>query len=284
MLDIPSSVVTATWLTQHISHPSIITLDASWFMPGSDRNPKLEWAIKRIPGSRFFDFDNVIKEQDSLLPHMLPTAEYFSQQVAKLGICNDSVLIVYDSHGIFSAPRVWWMFKAMGHKNVAVLDGGLSAWEKAGGAIETEQPIIDIPSSKYTATFRLEWVASAQDVVNHLDNEAVTIVDARPLERFTGQQAEPRQGVRSGHMPRAKNLPFPKLVFDGKLASVERLKSHFDKIGKQEQQYIFTCGSGITACILALGAEQTGRNHIAVYDGSWTEWGSDEQFPVVKGD
>ncbi|MGR5152567.1 sulfurtransferase [Photobacterium swingsii] len=281
-MDIPSSVISAKWLSQHIDHPSITVLDASWFMPGSERFPQQEWAAKRIPGSLFFDFDNKIKSHESQLPHMLPTAEDFAHEVSKLGISNDSTLIVYDSVGLFSSPRVWWMFKAMGHNNVAVLDGGLPAWIAAGGAIATQAPTTEISVTTYIAKLQTRWIASADDVNQQLTNEAVTVVDARPVERFTGKQVEPRQGVRSGHMPNAKNLPFPKVVFDGKLADSERLNKSFDELAPIQQRYIFTCGSGITACILALAAEQTGRENIAVYDGSWTEWGSNEEYPVVK--
>ncbi|WP_428463395.1 sulfurtransferase [Photobacterium kagoshimensis] len=281
-MDIPSSVISAQWLNQHIDHPSITVLDASWFMPGSGRFPQQEWAAKRIPDSLFFDFDNKIKSHESPLPHMLPTAEGFAYEVSKLGISNDSTIIIYDTIGLFSSPRAWWMFKAMGHHNVAVLDGGLPAWLAAGGEIETHTPHGNIAPSSYIASRQPNWIASAQDVSKQLTNEAVTIVDARPAERFAGKQIEPRAGVRSGHMPNAKNLPFAKVVFDGKLADKSRLNKYFDELAPTEQQYIFSCGSGITACILALAAEQTGRKHIAVYDGSWTEWGSNEQYPVVK--
>lgn len=287
-MEIPSSLVTAAWLKQHIDQPDLVVLDASWFMPGSERNAKEEWQQQAIPRARFFDFDTEIKDHASPLPHMLPSAELFAEQVTQLGITNQSKIVVYDSQGIFSAPRVWWMFRAMGHQHVAVLDGGLPAWVQAGGQLsQGEMPIS--ATVDYRANFQPHWVVDADTVNRQLNNYAVTIVDARPKARFNGEQPEPREGVRSGHMPNAQNLPFAKLVVDGHLAKSEKLEQYFEALSLdktdidvqlQEQQYIFTCGSGITACILALAAEQTGRTNLAVYDGSWTESGAETRYPV----
>ncbi|MEI8592804.1 3-mercaptopyruvate sulfurtransferase [Photobacterium sp. Hal280] len=279
---LPSSVVSADWLLEHADAENIVILDASWFMPGTGRDARAEWESERIPGAVFFDFDQEICDKDSSLPHMLPGAEQFASQVSALGISNKDTLVVYDSHGLFSSPRVWWMFKVMGHDKVAVLDGGLSAWKAAGGALESGSVTEAPENGQFSANFRSEWVTDAQTLLAKLADPQVVVLDARPAARFYAQQPEPREGIRSGHMPNAKSLPFGQLVKDGRLVPQSILKQRFDAFSEQEQQLIFSCGSGVTACILALAADVAGRKNLTVYDGSWTEWGAGMKYPVVS--
>ena len=276
-----SSLVSVQWLAENIEKPNVVLLDASWFMPGTERNPEREWREKRIPGARFFDFDNKIAAPDTELPHMLPSADLFSREVSKLGINQQDSIVVYDSQGLFTAPRAWWMFRAMGHTNVAVLEGGLPAWEQAGHPIESGKPEA-LKETDYHALFQPEWLVDADTLNNRLQATDTVVLDARPAARFYGTVPEPREGVRSGHMPNAKNLPYSQLVKDGHFIDVNALAQHFDTLSDPEQSLIFSCGSGVTACILALAAELAGRKKLAVYDGSWTEWGRTLKYPVER--
>ncbi|KLV05391.1 thiosulfate sulfurtransferase [Photobacterium aquae] len=276
-----SPLVSVSWLSEHLAEPDLVVLDASWFMPGAERDGEQEWKIKRIPGARYFDFDKKIAQPDSPWPHMLPSEILFATEVAKLGISNSSTIIVYDSQGVFSAPRVWWMFRAMGHSAVAVLDGGLPAWEAAGEAIETGESTLPSPGL-FTAALQAKWVIGGDELQLRLADHHTQIFDARPAARFYGLQPEPRAGVRSGHMPQAKSLPSSQLLKDGYFLPVVQIKQRFDALSDPQQQLIFSCGSGVTACILALAAELSGRDNLTVYDGSWTEWGSTYRYPVVS--
>ncbi|UTV30089.1 sulfurtransferase [Photobacterium atrarenae] len=278
---LPSPLVTATWLFEHLDQSDLVVLDASWFLPGTDRDPVQEWKAKRIPDARYFDFDTKIADPDSDLPHMLPNENQFSQAVSELGIAQHATIVVYDSQGVFSAPRVWWMFRAMGHNSVAVLDGGLPGWEAAGYPLESGEPVAPQPAT-FRAVYQPEWVIDADTLHQQLEEQGCQVLDARPAARFYGTQPEPRAGIRCGHMPQAKSLPFTQLVKAGYFLDVELLRQRFDALSDQEQQLIFTCGSGVTACTLALAAELAGRKRLTVYDGSWSEWGSGLKYPVVQ--
>ncbi|MGF1723675.1 sulfurtransferase [Photobacterium nomapromontoriensis] len=279
-LNLPSSLVSVSWLAEHFDAPQLIVLDASWFMPGTECNAFTEWQHKRIPGARFFDFDQKIAAPNSPFPHMLPSTALFEIEVGKLGISNNHVIVIYDTQGIFSAPRVWWMFRAMGHKAVAVLDGGLPAWEAAAFEVVQDEPE-DVEPTPYVAQLDAGWVIDAETLHQRLNAEDVQVFDARPAARFYGTQPEPRDGIRSGHMPNAKSLPFSQLLDNGHYLPVSQLQKRFDALSYPDQQHIFSCGSGVTACILALAAELAGRQKLTVYDGSWTEWGSTIKYPVV---
>ncbi|EAR55986.1 hypothetical rhodanese-related sulfurtransferase [Photobacterium sp. SKA34] len=277
-------LVSVQWLHQALANnvqDNIVVLDATSFMPGVDRDPEQELIEQRIPHACFFDFNNKLAAPDSDLPHMLPSAELFSLEVSKLGISNDTHVVIYDSLGMFSAPRGWWMFKTMGHNNVSVLDGGLPAWLEAGFELESGELESVIPMD-FNAQLQSEWVIDAEHLNELLTDKNVAVIDARPRARFMGSVKEPREGIRSGHMPNAKNLPFGELLDNGHFIALAEIKAKFDTLSTPEQRLIFSCGSGVTACILALAANLIGRKVLTVYDGSWTEWGANERYPVIK--
>lgn len=285
MISPVNNIVSAAWLNQQLSDAtlaaSIVVLDASAFMPDVPRDPQQEFIDIRIPTARFFDFNHQIAAPNTYLPHMLPSADLFTTEVAKLGVNNSSHVVIYDSQGMFSAPRGWWMFKAMGHDNVSVLDGGLPAWLAASYATQTGAPQVSLVGD-FCAKFRSNWVIDADTLCQKLDDTNLQIIDARPTARFLATVKEPRVGLRSGHMPNAKSLPFGELLMNGHFLPVAQLKQKFDALSTNEQRLIFSCGSGVTACILALAAQVSGRDNVTVYDGSWTEWGANEKYPVVK--
>ncbi|PSW67315.1 sulfurtransferase [Photobacterium leiognathi subsp. mandapamensis] len=282
-------LVSVQWLHQVLenqantsdTYQDLVVLDASSFMPGVDRSAEQELIDKRIQGTRFFDINDKLAEPNTDLPHMLPSAEQFAREVSKLGISNDTHVVIYDSLGMFSSARGWWMFKAMGHNKVSVLDGGLPAWIAAGYDTESGE-LTTITPSVFNAELQPEWVIDADGLNQLLADDSVAVIDARPRARFLGSVKEPRAGIRSGHMPNAKNLPFAELLNDGHFVELADIQTKFDDISRPDQRLIFSCGSGITACILALAAHRVGRNVLTVYDGSWTEWGANERYPVVK--
>ena len=281
-LILPSELVSVDWLSEQINHADLILLDASFFMPGVERDGKLEWVDERIPGAVFFDFDREICAQNTDLPHMMPNESDFQESVRELGINQDSVIVVYDSIGIFSSPRVWWMLKAMGATNVAVLDGGLPAWKEKSLLIESGEPLNPVKKGDFKACYQSELFCDADDVLWETQNKQRTIVDARSQARFLAQELEPRPESRSGHMPNAKNLPFTELLCDQKMRDAYQLALIFETIAPKNNGTIFSCGSGVTACILALGATLAGYENISVYDGSWAQWGGSSDLPVVS--
>lgn len=278
-LTLPAAVVDSHWLVHHLGHPSLVVLDASWYMPSAQRNGEQEWQQQRIANARFFDFDKRIKDHDSPLPHMLPPPEQFAQQVAALGISNHSVVVIYDSSGLFSAPRAWWMFKAMGHEQVAVLNGGLPAWIEQGYPVETTPPT-EITPGHFIAHRQANWIADASHVTAALTQADHLVLDARSKDRFSGQTPDPRPEVRAGHMPGAYCLPFTELVNQGHLLPTATLAEKIAPLLNDKQQIICSCGSGVTAAILALAVYLVGHKEIAVYDGSWCEWGGTPSLPV----
>lgn len=284
MSDLPNDpTVSPAWLAERLDAPDIRVVDATWFMPNDARDAKALYAERRIPGAIFFDIDE-ISDTDSPLPHMLPAPEKFASRMKKRGIGDGTRVVVYDNHGIFSAARVWWTFRVMGHEDVVVLDGGFPAWERAGFEIETGPPTQRM-ERHFTPRVRSDLVRSLNDVRRTIEDKRVPVLDARPAPRFRGDVAEPRAGLKSGHMPGALSVPSGSLTNeDGSLKSSADLQAIFDKVGADVSHgAVCTCGSGITAAIIALALARLGHWDAAVYDGSWAEWGSRDDTPVVTG-
>lgn len=280
-LTVPSDLVSVQWLQNNIDHPSLLLLDASWFMPMLKRDGKTEWLEQTIPGALYFDFDKTVCDTSTDLPHMMPTPSVFEQCARALGINQNSALVVFDRLGIFSSPRVWWMFKSMGFNNIAVLDGGLPSWIEAGFATAKGKVNDVLKQGDFRAQYQASLICDCETVLMATENPCYQIIDARAEDRFLGKVAEPRADLRSGHMPNAKNLPFNALLADGKMRDIEQLKSLYNARLDLPQQAIFSCGSGVTACVLALGATLCGYQDLAVYDGSWTEWGASDHLPII---
>lgn len=278
--ELPGLLVDCDWLREHLQDPDLILFDASWHMPASGRDGRAEWLRKRIPGARFFDFDGRIRAPDTELPHMLPDAALFTREVQALGLNGNSRVVIYDSLGMFSAPRAWWMLKAMGFTRTAILDGGLPDWEASGLAFDSGEPD-PVQPGDFEAEANPAAVVDAQAVLAALQDEAVCVLDARPAARFSGAAEEPRPGLRRGHMPGARNLPFGELFEDGLLKSKDDLRALFAPFIEDKSRTLCSCGSGVTASILVFAAQYAGYENLAVYDGSWSEWGLPGEWPVV---
>ena len=283
-LKLPDSLVDVDWLQQHLHHPDLVVFDASWHMPASGRDGEREWAEKHIPGARFFDFDRKICQPRDDLPHMMPDESLFTREVQALGLSQHSRVVVYDALGMFSAPRGWWMLRAMGCLDCALLDGGLPAWESAGYALQSKQQSQDPVPGDFVGKQDSSAFVDAAAVLAALPGGEMRILDARPAARFKGEADEPRAGLRRGHMPGAKNLPFGDLFEQGKFKPATQLKAILDPLLVDSEAIIFSCGSGVTACILAFAAQRVGYQKLSVYDGSWCEWGQPGDLPVVAGD
>jgi thiosulfate/3-mercaptopyruvate sulfurtransferase len=282
-LQLPASLVSVAWLQRHLDHDDLLLFDASWHMPATGRDGFAEWQRERISGARFFDFDGRICDLQSSLPHMLPDEGDFTRELQGLGLNQDSCVVVYDSMGMFSSPRAWWMLRVMGCANVALLDGGLPAWKAQNLATESgiDQPTY--PAGDFRAQLAAEQVADVAAVLAAFDDEGQCVLDVRPEPRFNGAAEEPRAGLRRGHMPGAKNLPFAQLFDQGLLKSEIELAQLLEPLLDNRSRVICSCGSGVTACILAFALHQTGFDQVAVYDGSWSEWGLPGELPVVAG-
>ncbi|MDP4687337.1 MAG: sulfurtransferase [Salibacteraceae bacterium] len=274
-----SPLVSAAWLNDHLNDPRLIILDASTKTNISGK--KSEYDDLQILGSRYFDLKNNFSDAQASFPNTIPSAEAFEKEAQKLGVNEDSVIVIYDNLGIYNSPRAWWMFRAMGHENVAVLDGGLPAWVK--GNFKT-QSIHSEPETlgNFKAHFDKSQVKSIEDVLTNINKENFTVIDARSKGRFDGTAPEPREGMSSGHIPNSCNLPFETVLDNGFMKSTSELKSLFDSLQLNENPLVFSCGSGLTACIILLAAELVNDQPKAIFDGSWTEWASTEGTPIDK--
>lgn len=274
-----SFLISVEDLAGRLGQANLRIVDASWHLDGRDARADFDQA--HIPGAVFFDLD-AVSDADSPLPHMMPSQAAFSQAVGDLGLAADDLIVVYDTAGLFSAARVWWMFRTMGARDVRVLDGGLPLWRSCGFAVENGPAVVR--SAVFDAVATPHAVAALADVRDALDRGDAQVIDARGAARFAGQAAEPRPGVRSGHMPGAINLPFGRLLGpDGRMKRGEALAQTFVDAGVDlDRPAVTTCGSGVTAAILTLGLAELGRPS-RLYDGSWSEWGGRTDTPVQTG-
>jgi thiosulfate/3-mercaptopyruvate sulfurtransferase len=275
-------LVSTAWLAERLGSAEVRVVDASWFMPGEPRTGAQSYATGHIPGAVFFDID-AIADHATDLPHMLPAADAFAEAAGALGLRRDLTIVVYDAQGIFSAPRVWWTLRTMGFPEVFVLDGGLKKWLAEGRPIDTALP--HFPATTIEPAFDPSLARDLQAVRGVLKTGDAQVIDARPGPRFRGEVPEPRAGLRGGHMPGALNVPFGGLInADGTMKSTEELRAAFVAAGTDlDAPIVTTCGSGISAALLAFALARLGREDVAVYDGSWTEWGGRADTPVVTG-
>ncbi|WP_350334212.1 3-mercaptopyruvate sulfurtransferase [Coralliovum pocilloporae] len=277
------NLVSTEWLEDHLDAPDVIILDASWYLPTEERDAQAEYRQEHIPGAVFFDID-AHSDRSSDLPHMLPNTVAFSSAMRKLGVGDGQKIVIYDGAGLFSAARVWWTFKTMGASDVVVLDGGLPKWKAEGRALDsgTEKKM----ERHFTARLDHGRVRDLGEMKRNVETTREQVIDARPAARFKGEAAEPRPNTRSGHMPGSINIPFNLLLDDQRcFKSNADIKAVFDGAGVDLSRPITaSCGSGVTAAVLALGLELIGIDSYGLYDGSWSEWGQDNlDTPVVTG-
>ncbi|MBF9035201.1 3-mercaptopyruvate sulfurtransferase [Rhodobacterales bacterium HKCCE2091] len=280
--DDPKTLVSTAWLEAHLSDPDLRILDASWYLPDMGRDAKAEYEAAHIPGARFFDIEE-ISDQRSSLPHMAPPAEKFMSRMRAMGVGDGHQVVVYDGAGLFSAARVWWLFRLMGKPDVAVLDGGFPKWQAEGREVEDMAPITR--DRHITVSRQNNLVKDVTQVAAASKLGDWQIVDARSPARFRGEEPEARPGLRSGRIPGSKNVHYATLLNpDGTMKDGADLEAAFEMAGVDlDRRIITTCGSGITAAILMLGLERLGRKDVALYDGSWAEWGQFEQLKVETG-
>ena len=277
-------VVSFDWLEERLGQtPDLKVVDASWYLPLHNRDPRAEYKAARIPGAVFFDQDAIV-DPESPLPHTLPSPDLFAAAAGRLGISETDTIVVYDGPGMMTAPRVWWMFRIYGAKNVYVLDGGFDSWGTSGRAVESGP--VSLPEPKtFRASFNADAVASLDAMREIVATGARQIADARSPGRFTGSDPEPRAGLRSGHMPGARNVPVLSLSENGKLKSLSSLRGVFEAAGIDlERPVVTSCGSGVTAAVITLALSSLGHGDHKLYDGSWSEWGGLDDTPVVAGD
>ena len=277
---LPTPLVSVDWLSKHLDDPTLIILDAS-IKKVTDTSASHNEDLQ-IRGARFFDIKKSFSDQDTDLPNMLPSPEYFEENCRKLGIHMDSKIVVYDTIGIYSSPRVWWMFRSMGYKNIAVLDGGFPEWTKNSLPTENKEVNTIFPQGNFKINDRSKCVVNAQDILSEMISPNSVILDARSHDRFYATTPEPRSDLKSGHIPSSLNLPYTKVLADQKMLPVETLKKLFADFDIENKKLIFSCGSGITACIILLAATLSGYTDVWVYDGSWTEWGQLEGVPIER--
>jgi thiosulfate/3-mercaptopyruvate sulfurtransferase len=276
-------LVSTEWLAKHLHDKNVKVIDASFKMPGVMPLPKEDYERAHIPGAVFFDVD-AVSDHASLLPHMFPDAEQFGRDVGTLGVSNADTVVVYDSGGWVAAPRAWWMFLAFGHDKVRVLDGGLKKWLAEGHPVQGGNKVIK--PATFKAKFDARRVRSIQQMTANLASKAEQVIDARAKERFEGSVPEPRAGLRGGHIPGSRNLPY-NLLFDaatGTMKPLDQLRAAFTVVGVDLQKPIATsCGSGVSAAVLTLALYRLGVENPALYDGSWTEWGQPDGPAVATG-
>jgi thiosulfate/3-mercaptopyruvate sulfurtransferase len=264
-------LVSVDWLNDHLEALNLVILDATMDKvvdPSSSASNDIQ-----IPKARFFDIKNKFSDTSNPFPNAVPKEDQFTKEAQKLGINKDSAIVVYDDNGIYSSARAWWLFRAFGHNNVAVLNGGLPEWVNANYEVEPKKPSKG-SKGNFKGEYNSQFFKFFDDIIKANDDKKHMILDARSADRFYGRVKEPREGLRSGQIPNSKSLPYTELIFGNKLKPVDDLASIFNNFNGAEKNLVFSCGSGITACVLALGADIAGFKKLSVYDGSWTEYGS----------
>jgi len=274
-------VVEPDWVEKQLGAPEFRIVDAAWYLPAQNRNGAEEYAAGHIPGAVFFDQD-VIADHSTGLPHSVPSPEFFAAEVGKLGISETDTIVVYDGPGIFTAPRVWWLFRLMGAEKVYVMNGGLDGWKRDGRPLET-----DLPEPKpaiFKPNFDASKITTFEAMKDIVASGSKQIADARGAGRFTAEEPEPRAGMRGGHMPGAKNLPMGVFSENGRFKSLPEIKDTIEKAGIDLSKPVVTsCGSGVTAAVITLALTSLGHDDNTLYDGSWSEWGSKPDTPIVTG-
>ena len=277
-----SLFITPERLSARLGDPRLSIVDGSWYLPAERRDGRSEYLAGHIPGAVFFDIDRIV-DPSSGLPHMLPSPSAFAEAVGALGIGDGMDIVVYDGAGLFSAARVWWTFRTFGAPSVVILEGGLPAWKVEGRPLESG--VGSRPPARFTPCFDASAVVPLESVQASLAKRTAEIVDARPADRFRGEAPEPRPGVRSGHIPGSRNVPFPTLIENGRLASADKITAAFEGAGVDlDRPVVTSCGSGVSAAILALALQSIGRPAAGLYDGSWAEWGSRQDLPIATGE
>ncbi|MBU4529735.1 MAG: 3-mercaptopyruvate sulfurtransferase [Hoeflea sp.] len=276
-------VVSFDWLKDRIGQPDLKLVDASWYLPAQNRNGEAEYRTARIPGAVYFDLDRIV-DPNSSLPHTLPDAETFARAAGDLGLKETDTIVVYDGPGMFSAPRVWWMLRIFGAGNTYVLDGGFDAWRHQGLPVETGDPAPPAPAT-FNASVNPAAVSSFEHMRAIVSDATAQIADARGPGRFTGTEPEPREGMRSGHMPGALNVPFVNLLDGGKLKPLSELRQVLESSGLDlDKPVVTSCGSGVTAAVITLALQSIGHRDNTLYDGSWSEWGGRDDTPIATGE
>lgn len=280
-LKITKPIVSVDWLHSNLENEQLIILDCTIPKVTAKSTTSISDDKKQIKGAVFFDIKKTFSDVSAPFPNTILSPETFEEKAQNFGVNKDSIIVCYDDLGIYSSPRVWWMFQLMGFKNIAVLDGGFPKWEESKFPIEKQQKNL-VLKGDFKADYQSEKIKFTNDVLSAIDNEAILIADARSKGRFDATEPEPRNDVKGGHIPNSVSLPFSEILENGMLKLEDDLKAIFGEINPENKKFIFSCGTGITASVLALGAEISGIKKYAVYDGSWTEWGSTENLPIDK--